>query len=521
MRFPTLFSDAGFTFQEKLGVNGFEDENITSRGWLTNNKVDPMHYFDSNGNAVRDTGAGPYLPTWQTSPVLKYDLVNEDLLLNQAESAEARVCYETEAAVLGGFILAPSGDASSSDQTTSFFASLRSIWEGKETKYDGDPMARLKTPVFDSFNETSRKVVAVMFSVIHWQSYFVNILPSNVNGITVVLENACDGFYTYELNGQDAVAVGFGDHHETSFNDLEKIAVFDVETLKDGTTSGIKFNQHEGCAYSLHVYPSSTFYNEYVDRQPIIITFAVALVFMFTILMFLVYDRLVERRQSLVLAKATQSHAIISSLFPKNVRDRLMNVESETGRSSLSLAPNHRLKTFLRGSISENEASQPIADLFPHCTVFFADIAGFTAWSSTREPAQVFVLLQAVYQAFDHLAKRRKVFKVETIGDSYVAVTGLPEAQPNHAVIMSRFAWECSRKVCDVVKQLEVSLGPGTGKHIPPIRLNFSPGQLLSRKLHRTVCAMHRGPQHEIWPSLRPGDSGSVKRRKGSIPTFW
>jgi class 3 adenylate cyclase len=51
----------------------------------------------------------------------------------------------------------------------------------------------------------------------------------------------------------------------------------------------------------------------------------------------------------------------------------------------------------------------------------FCDIAGFTAWSSTREPAQVFILLQTVYQAFDKIAKRRKVFKVETIGDSYGA----------------------------------------------------------------------------------------------------
>lgn len=63
---------------------------------------------------------------------------------------------------------------------------------------------------------------------------------------------------------------------------------------------------------------------------------------------------------------------------------------------------------------------------FLYFLVLFADIAGFTAWSSTRDPAQVFILLQTLYQAFDKVAKRRKVFKVETIGDSYVAVTGLP-----------------------------------------------------------------------------------------------
>ena len=43
----------------------------------------------------------------------------------------------------------------------------------------------------------------------------------------------------------------------------------------------------------------------------------------------------------------------------------------------------------------------------------FADIAGFTAWSSTREPSQVFTLLEAVYGAFDQIAQRRGVFKVE------------------------------------------------------------------------------------------------------------
>ena len=65
---------------------------------------------------------------------------------------------------------------------------------------------------------------------------------------------------------------------------------------------------------------------------------------------------------------------------------------------------------------ASEDHDQPIADFFPNCTVFFGDIAGFTAWSSTREPAQVFILLQTVYQNFDLIAKRRKVFKVETIG---------------------------------------------------------------------------------------------------------
>jgi class 3 adenylate cyclase len=38
----------------------------------------------------------------------------------------------------------------------------------------------------------------------------------------------------------------------------------------------------------------------------------------------------------------------------------------------------------------------------------------------------VFTLLETVYHAFDEIAKRRRVFKVETIGDCYVAVTDYP-----------------------------------------------------------------------------------------------
>eukprot|EP00980_Cylindrotheca_fusiformis_P002434 scaffold580_cov72-Cylindrotheca_fusiformis.AAC.3 len=80
----------------------------------------------------------------------------------------------------------------------------------------------------------------------------------------------------------------------------------------------------------------------------------------------------------------------------------------------------------------------PLADLFPSVTVVFADLVGFTAWSSAREPHRVFTLLETIYGAFDKLAYHHGVFKVETVGDCYVAAAGLPEPRDDHAVVACR-----------------------------------------------------------------------------------
>ena len=138
-------------------------------------------------------------------------------------------------------------------------------------------------------------------------------------------------------------------------------------------------------------------------------------------------------RQQKVMKTAVQSTTIVSSLFPSNVRDRLLDANGNSRANddnvgkSMFQPTKTRLKTFLNDGEPSNDSSKPIADLFTDTTVLFADIAGFTAWSSVREPTQVFTLLETVYGAFDNIAARRGVFKVETIGDSYVAVTGLPD----------------------------------------------------------------------------------------------
>ena len=80
-----------------------------------------------------------------------------------------------------------------------------------------------------------------------------------------------------------------------------------------------------------------------------------------------------------------------------------------------------------------------------------------------REPSQVFTLLETVYGAFDKIALRRRVFKVETVGDCYVAVAGLPDPRKDHAIAMARFATEIMASFNTTVKRLELTLGPDTG----------------------------------------------------------
>lgn len=65
------------------------------------------------------------------------------------------------------------------------------------------------------------------------------------------------------------------------------------------------------------------------------------------------------------------------------------------------------------------DSSEPLPDLFLHTTIGFFDVVGFTAWSSTRSPVQVFNFLETVFGAFDEIAEKHNILKIETVGDCY------------------------------------------------------------------------------------------------------
>ena len=108
-----------------------------------------------------------------------------------------------------------------------------------------------------------------------------------------------------------------------------------------------------------------------------------------------------------------------------------------------------------------------IAERYDSVTVLFADLVGFTRWSSAIAPERVVAYLGRVFTAFDALTARHGLEKIKTIGDAYMVVAGLPTPLPGHAEVMARMALGML-EVMEAMKRedgagLDVRLGMHTG----------------------------------------------------------
>ena len=95
------------------------------------------------------------------------------------------------------------------------------------------------------------------------------------------------------------------------------------------------------------------------------------------------------------------------------------------------------------------EGEHVIADEHPEATVMFADIVGFTNISQNISPTMLVENLNKIFTHFDKLVEQYEVEKIKTIGDAYMAVSGLNGHTQEHAKKMADLAL---MMLCDIEK---------------------------------------------------------------------
>ncbi|UMM38410.1 hypothetical protein L5515_009837 [Caenorhabditis briggsae] len=105
-------------------------------------------------------------------------------------------------------------------------------------------------------------------------------------------------------------------------------------------------------------------------------------------------------------------------------------------------------------------------ETFDCVTIFFSDVVSFTTLASRCTPLQVVNLLNDLYTTFDAIIEQHDVYKVETIGDGYLCVSGLPHRNGNE------HAKEISSMSFALLKAIKTFRVP----HLPKERINIRVG---------------------------------------------
>ncbi|WP_055073757.1 adenylate/guanylate cyclase domain-containing protein [Pseudanabaena sp. 'Roaring Creek'] len=162
-----------------------------------------------------------------------------------------------------------------------------------------------------------------------------------------------------------------------------------------------------------------------------------------------------------------RSERLLLNVLPKAIAERLKssalyNSNNITLNSSAEILSSSISKLKPRGTI--------VADSFDEVTVLFGDIVGFTEFAASVSADELVYMLNEIFSEFDRLVDRYNLEKIKTIGDSYMAVGGLPIPRHDHAEAIASMALEMQKSISQFVrpdgKQFKLRIGIHTGKAV-------------------------------------------------------
>jgi len=128
------------------------------------------------------------------------------------------------------------------------------------------------------------------------------------------------------------------------------------------------------------------------------------------------------------------------------------------------------LLNILPGSVAARlKRGETVADQYDRAVVLFADLVDFTLLSRTLRPDEVISLLNDIFSRFDRLAERYGLEKIKTIGDAYMAVSGVPVPRGDYAKAAALMALDMREEIRRFNAQTGRSLALRIGLHAGPL----------------------------------------------------
>lgn len=154
-----------------------------------------------------------------------------------------------------------------------------------------------------------------------------------------------------------------------------------------------------------------------------------------------------QRAEEKLRIEQIKSERLLLNVLPQEIVERLKLSQSKALANKVTETyPNPMLDPTDGHSMLDNLANgisgAIVADAFDAVTVLFADIVNFTEYAAAVSASELVNCLNDIFSEFDRLVDLYDLEKIKTIGDSYMAVGGLPVPSQDHAESIAEMALE-------------------------------------------------------------------------------